>query len=98
MTRTPTEELSTGGKVLRASVPHRTNVAKYAAINAVANTVMIVTIVMTDGDQRAAVAQQFPVVIDAIAAKMPVLISIASGLGLLIAAFRKSSHQDRSGD
>lgn len=93
-----TSEMTLPGKVVRTTAPTRRNLAKYAAINGVANTIMIVTIVMTDGDQRAAWATQFPAFIDALAAKMPVIISLASGVGLAIAAFRKSSHQERASD
>jgi hypothetical protein len=93
-----TSEMTLPGRAVHKSAPTRRNLAKYAAINGVANTIMIVTIVMTDGDQRAAWAEQFPAFVDAVAAKMPVIISIASSIGLMIAAFRKSSHQDRASD
>ncbi len=86
----PTTEMSMPGRILHKATKRNT-IARWAAINAAINSALIAMIFWTDGSERAEWAENFPAFIDAIAAKGPVLVSIATSLGLAYAAFRKGA-------
>ena len=92
------DETKTGVHKVVHQATRKGTIAKWAAVNSGINTAIILTLVLTDSADRAAVAQQLPAFIDAIAAKMPVLISLASGIGLMVAAFRKHAYDERATD
>jgi len=92
-----TEEMTGLYKVMHVTTKPDT-VARYLSINSVVNTALILMLLLTDGQDRLAFAQQFPAIVEWVVNNGVVLAAAGTAIGGAVAAFRKRAYNERSGD